>query len=221
MRVMWTKEDDKQYKKLVKEGKNFNEIQKIMGSKLKEHPRKFKNNNGKLYIHNYTEFIYEMIYTPLVTVYKEFISDSSFNNKNIQYWFETNSGQKYVLEFIHFIDNIGPYSNRNLYNVSFTTKEQYEMSEKETNISLKEFIYENPTGLNEYGEVIQRVIYLFKEFHKNYGQKNLAIYVIGITEDPIKIKYYLNLINDSIPGISKIEGKSSINKGKNVWYFEP
>jgi len=53
MRVMWTKEDDKQYRKLVKEGKNFNEIQKIMGSKLKEHPRKFKNNNGKLYIHNF------------------------------------------------------------------------------------------------------------------------------------------------------------------------
>ena len=167
----------------------------------------------------------EMFYTPKKTIYdlKPIKSERYINNLDYNIWFDTDkslteTGHTYVLQFIYYEDVIGEIINKPLYNISFTTKEQYEKC-----IGLDSFeaekIYEMPTNKNEREELIQRLIYLFKEFHKQYGNSCVA-YVIGETNDKIKINYYRKLINDSLPNIKEIESDSSINKGKKVYYFK-
>ena len=47
----------------------------------------------------------------------------------------------------------------------------------------------------------------------------MIVYVIGETNDERKTKWYKNLISDSIPNVKMLKDISSINSGKEVWYF--
>lgn len=217
---VWTKEVNDLYRQMIKEKKSRNEIKELLGDKMDHHPNgKFKYGGGRLNIKNYKEFINEVIYTPLHTDYNITTRVSNFLNteKDYVFNFKTNSNTDYILEFMYYQDTIGPCINRNLYNISFTTKEQYDEFVTTNNYQ----DYEKETDKKEYNELMKRCIYLFSEFHNNFGKHRYAVYVIGETEKKIKIDFYVKLITDSLPFVTKINGLSSINLGKNVWYFIP
>lgn len=192
--------------------------------------------NDKRYMKNFREHIEsmglefrlplnEMVYTPKETKYniekipsKRWAGEFSYN-----IWFDTDkatteTGHTYILQFTYYIDYMGEFEKKPLFNVSFSTKEQYEMS-KDLDEDDAEKIYEMPTNKNEREELMQRLLYLFNEFHIKYGYI-ISAYVVGETEDMVKINYYRNLIKDSLHNVKETKGDSSINKGKPVYYFE-
>lgn len=168
----------------------------------------------------YNNFISEMKYTKMNTEYKlQYEHNKIFKGEyNYNFIFNCDSNTKYILQFIYFEDFIGPFKNTPLYNVSFTTYDQYLKYLSTKTEEEQEKIYEAPTLKGEHRELIQRLIYIFEDFHNNINTHN-QIYVIGETDDVSKIEWYRNLIKDSIPNIKEIKGDSSINKGKQVYYF--
>jgi hypothetical protein len=110
---------------------------------------------------------------------------------------------------IYVEDALSPFPNQPMYNISFTTKNQYGTDK-----------YENETHKNEIIELVRRIIdilldmdYIIRRFIKN------PIYIIGETDNPQKIKFYQNIIKDSLPEYKEMKGISSINNGKDVYYY--
>ena len=184
----------------------------------------------KSYISNYNEyqknignynFISEIVYTKLNTSYKkQFDKNKIFNNEfDYNFIFSCSSGVEYIFQFIYYKDYIGPFNNTDLYNISFTTYDQYLKSLSAKTETDQETIYEQVTKNGDYRELMQRLIYIFDDFHNNINPHNNSVYVVGETTDPRKINWYNNLIKDSIPNIKILKGESSINKGLDVYYF--
>lgn len=216
----WTKEDNFLYRKLIKEGKDDNYIKDYFSmDKLFYHPTK-KYTKGKsasiptfkIKINDFSGFINEIKYTELKT---DFIIDweksKIFTDEfNYNYIFQTNSGNKYIIEFIYIKDTIGPFPNKNIYNISFTLL---------TNRNLDNYIeYEQKTYLNEQHELMKRIIFIFNDFNNRFG--NNCIYLLGETEDIKKINWYRNLIKNSFDNITEMEGVSSFTNGLSAYYFK-
>jgi len=217
----WTKDDNRKLREFIKEGKFPEFIREYFGNdKLFYHPNKkyyhpnksaiipiFKNK-----IEDFTGFINEIKYDELKTDFKvDFEKSEKFINEfNYIYKFQTNSGNRYVMDFIYLKDNIAPYVNSDIYNVSFTL-------EKNRNImDYKD--YEKETLLNENHEIIKRLIFIFKNFHKKFGVN--CVYLLGDTEDKRKINWYRKLIDDSFENIKETIGISSYTNSLDGYYFE-
>ncbi len=217
----WTKKDNDELRNLIKEGKNPDFIRNYFSNdKLFYHPNKkyyHSNNGGKMItfkrkIEDFTGFINEIKYTELKTDFQtDFEKSKQFEDEfNYFYKFQTNSGNRYVVDFIYLKDTIGPYSNQDLYNLSFTL---------ETNRNLSNYQdYEKQTMLNESHEIIKRLIFIFKDFNIKFG--NNCVYLLGETEDKRKINWYTQLINDSFDNIKETIGISSFTNGLDGHYFE-
>jgi hypothetical protein len=161
---------------------------------------------SKIYISNYNEykksigsldFINEISYTKLGTTYKiQYIKNKIFANEfDYDFIFTCeSSGVDYILQFVYYKDYVGPFTNNHLYNVSFTTYNQYLKSLSAKTELDKETIYEEITNNGDYRELIQRLIYIFDDFNNNMNPHNNSIYVVGETTNPIKIKWYLKSI---------------------------
>jgi len=217
----WTKSDNDLMRQFIKEGKSPIDIRKFFGNdKLFYHPTKKYYDSGKSgsipsfknKILNFEQHINEIVYNELKTDFikdwnesKHFPSEFDYN-----YTFQTNSGNRYILDFIYLKDDIGLFKNRNIYNISFTLEKQRNLSD------YKE--YEKNTMLKEQHELIKRIIFIFKDFHKNYVQN--CIYLLGHTENIQKIKWYRNLIEDSFTKIKETVNISSFTNGLPAYYFE-
>lgn len=150
---MWTKEDNKKYRDLIKKGKSIDEIKEIMGDRLKFNTK---------FISNFSNFIMEEIsYSSKNTIYSLKFSQSTIDisKQNYQTHFSSNSGENYIIDFIYIKDNIGPYANKDCYNVSFTLLNNH------SNDSDK---YEQLTNKNELHDVLSRVLFIINEICNNY-----------------------------------------------------
>lgn len=217
----WTKKDNDKLRELIKEGKSVDYINNYFSNdKLFYHPNKKYYFSGKssvipkirTKIDDYTGFINEIKYEELKTDFKIDFNKSKFfkDEFDYNYTFQTDSGNRYVVDFIYIKDTIGPYKGKNIYNISFTL---------ETNRTLSNYKdYEKSTLLNEEHEIIKRIIFIFKDFNKRFG--NNCIYLIGETEDKRKIIWYSKLIKDSFDNIKETIDISSFTNGLNVHYFE-
>ena len=218
----WTKDDNKKYRQLIKEHRDVKEIIDIMGiDKLKYNPNgSFTSGEG--IIKNFKNFLTEIVYTEKFTKFNLSVEKSKFfNNQNdYTFHFKTDNNNDYVFDFIYFKDHIGPFANRNLYNLSFTTLKQKKQIEFIEDYKIAANIYNIPTGKNEQHDLIKRLIYLFNHFHEHYGKSQDVIYIIGETEDPRKTSYYINLIKSSFDNVVDTIGESSINNDLPVHYFE-
>jgi len=171
------------------------------------------------HIENYDNFILNEIKAiPLYTESKliEKPSLAYKNEKNFEFHFETTTKNKYVLDFICIYDNISPFPNRRMFNISFTKLNQHDI-----NNPIK---YERETNDNEHIELFKRLLYVFDDAYNNTLKQFSNIFIIGETKNIKKINFYRNVIGDSTKhmGLNYKEyyGDSSINLGKKVYYYE-
>ena len=217
----WTKEDNDKIRSLIKEGKSISFIREYFGNdKLFYHPSKKYYQSGKSgsipnfkkKINDFTGFINEIKYEELKTDFSiDFKKSTQFNNQfDYIYIFQTNSGNRYIVDFIYLNDNIGPYPNVDIYNISFTVESNRNLSDYKD--------YEKLTGLKESHEIIKRIIFIIKDFNSKFGNK--CIYLIGETEDKRKIEWYRSLIKDTFSNVKESVGVSSFTNGLNGYYYE-
>ena len=121
------------------------------------------------YVNNDSEILYVIKYTPLETEYKiKYVKSQIFKNEyDYNFIFCLNSGNEYILQLIYFKDYVGEFAERHLYNVSFTTMEQYLKSLNLKSETEQELVYEMPTNRNENTELTQKIIYIFSDFENN------------------------------------------------------
>lgn len=217
----WTKEDNDKLRTFIKEGKNPDEIRNFFGNdKLFYHPTKkyFQSNKSasipvfKDKIQDFSGFINDIKYEELKTDFIVDFNRSKYFQDNFDYFykFQTNSKNKYIVDFIYLIDTLGPYPNKNIYNISFTLESNRNLSDYRD--------YEKLTMLNEEHELVKRLIYIFKDFDKRFGFD--CIYMIGETEDKSKINWYRKLIKDTFDNIKETIGESSFTNGLSGYYYE-
>jgi len=217
----WTKQDNDKMRELIKEGKDSDFIRNYFGNnKLFYHPNKKyyiapKSSilpNFKKKISDFNGFINEIKYEELKTDFKlDFNNSEQFIGKfNYLYTFQTNSGNRYVVDFIYLSDDKSPYPNRDIYNMSFTLEKNRNLDDYKD--------YEKPSQLNEEHEVIKRVLFIINDFLNNKGSNSIIL--IGETEDKRKINWYRNLIKQSIPNIKETEGISSFTNGLKAYYYD-
>lgn len=216
----WTKEDNDKLRSLIKEGKNESYIRNHFGNdKLFYHPYKkyYLSNKSapipifKNKISDFTGFINEIKYEELKTDFVvDFEKSPQFKDQfNYLYKFQTNRGNKYVVDFIYLIDTIGPFPNKDIYNISFTI---------ESNRNLDDYVeYEKQTLLDENHEIIKRLIFIFRDFDNRFGKG--CVYLIGETSDKRKINWYRNLIKDTFDNIEETIGVSSFTNGLDGYYY--
>lgn len=219
--INWTKEDNDNLRYLIKEGKTPDFIRNYFGNdKLFYHPSKkyyLSNKSASLptfkrNIKDFTGYINEIKYNELKTDFTfDFKKSKHFENEfNYYYIFKTNSGNKYIVDFIYLKDNIGHYSGVDIYNISFTLESNRNLSNYQD--------YEKQTGLDEGHEIIKRVIFIVKDFNDRFGKG--CVYLLGETEDKRKIKWYKNIIKDSFDNIKETTGDSSFTNGLTAYYYE-
>ena len=219
--IHWTREENDELRSLIKEGKSPKFIRDHFGNdKLFYHPSKkyyLSSKSGSIpkfknKIEDFTGFINEIKYEELKTDFIfDFKKSDHFANKfDYFYTFQTNSGNRYVMDFIYLIDEIGPYPNKDIYNLSFTLELNKNLSDHEE--------YEKQTNLKESHELMKRLIFIMKDFDQRFGKN--CIYLIGESEDKRKIKWYRNLIKDSFVEVEETIGTSSFTNGFNGYYYK-
>jgi hypothetical protein len=205
---MWTKEDNKQLRQLNKEGKTADEIISIMGEKLKDEP------NHK-YVYRYNEFILNEIFTKPTDTSNYFAQEKSEvypDEWNYSSMFKTDSGQKYVVDFIYVKETKNQFKNSNVFNLSFTTVEQHDMKDYKK--------YEMPTKKNEHIELMKRLLFVIDVSLYNIKRRYPnPIILLGETENPQKIKFYRNVIKDSLPNVTEVEDMSEFTNGLKAYYY--
>lgn len=217
----WTQGDNNQLRILIKEGKSSDFIRNYFGNdKLFYHPSKKYYLSGKSAaipnfrnkVSDFTGFINEIKYEELKTDFiVDFEKSTHFNNEfNYIYKFQTNSGNRYIVDFIYLKDTIGPYNGKDIYNISFTLEKNRNLSNHNS--------YEKATELNEGHEIIKRVIYILRSFNEKYGKN--CIYLVGETEDKRKINWYSVLIKDTFTNVKETIGISSFTNGLDGYYYE-
>jgi len=205
----WTKKDNDYLRSLIKEGRSSTEIIEIIGyEKLRMNPK-------KKYVGKFNEFILNEIFArPKETIFSIKQEKSKYYTNEINYYspFKTDSGQEYIIDFI-YVKEENQFKNDNVFNLSFTTKENRDL------INHKK--YETETDKNEIIELTKRLIYVIEKsigfISLNY---NKIVLLIGETEHPTKIKFYRNIIKDSLPEYEEIEDVSSFTNGLKSYYFK-
>lgn len=209
----WTKKDNDLMREFIKENKSVDYIREHFGNdKLFYHPSKkyYYSNKSCLpifkKIKNFDGYINEIQYSELETDFTyDFEKSKQFKDEfNYIYKFKTNSGTKYIVDFIYLKDNIGIYKNKDLYNISFTTEENRNLTDPDK--------YEKITFLKEEHEIIKRLIYIINDFNKRFGNN---IYLIGETEDKRKIKWYKSIIEDNFDNVILSKDISSFTNLEN------
>lgn len=205
----WTKGDNDELRKLIKDGKTPDEIINIIGyEKLRKHPY-------KKYVGQFNKFILNEIYfQPKKTIYNVIIEPSMYYNGYLNYIskFETDSGQKYIIDFVIVKENDGQFKDHNIFNLSFTIEENRDFTNYKK--------YEKETNKKEHIELTKKLIYVIQETIKiikiNYDN---IIILIGETENKKKINFYRNIIKDSLDNIIEIKDKSSFTNGLSAYYY--
>jgi NADH:ubiquinone oxidoreductase subunit C len=206
---IWSKNDNDKFRELVKDHKTPDEIISIIGID------KLNNNPKKKYVGRFSDFILnEITSKSKETIYSLYQKKSEIFNNRIDYSakFETDSGEKYILDLVYVEDSKSPFPNKSMYNISFTIENQHDLTN-----STK---YEKETGKGEHFEVVSRLMYIISNIDVliRINIPNI-IYIIGDTMNQQKINFYRNIIKNSLSDYKELNGNSSINLGKSGFYY--
>jgi len=205
----WTKEDNDILRGLIKEGKTPKEIVSIIGyDKLNKNPK-------KKYVDKYSDYILNEIFIkPKETEYKlnKIYSPREKGHIDYKIEFKTKSDYDYILDLIYLRDIRSPFPMKPLYNISFTIKEQHNLTNNN--------IYEIETNKGEIIELMKRLIYILNDVNILIKSKiEYPIYLIGETNNTQKINFYRNVIKDSLKNFTERKGNCSYNGGKQCYYY--
>jgi hypothetical protein len=205
--INWSKEDNDKLREMIKNKFTVEQIRDHFGNdKLFYHPDKKYYHSGKSGV--LPNFKNVKKFDNYITGWtKSYIFEDRFD---YIFKFQTNSGNRYVVDFIYLKDSIGIYKDKDIYNVSFTLEENRNIEDYKD--------YEKQSYLNEQHEIIKRIIFIFKFFHKKYN--NCNVYLLGETENLKKINWYRNLIKDTFPNVKETKDVSSFTNGLPAYYFE-
>jgi hypothetical protein len=200
----WTKEDNDKYRQLIKEKKSISEIISIFGiDKLR------KNSKGK-FISNFSDFLLKEIkFSAKNVIYSLEFQKSLLDNTKTNYvaHFKSDKNNEYIVDFIYIKDNIGPYTNEDCYNISFTILDQHDISDED--------IYERETGEDEVLNILPMILFIIDDICKVF---KIKILIVGLTKSDVKNQLYLDMIKSM--NKKYILGASSINNGNDVYYIE-
>ena len=227
---IWTKEVNDQYRKMVREHKSMDEIREVLGDKMNHHPnKKFKYGGGgflsyegflalinEIKIHpNYIDFGFNTFDSPRVT-----------SGKDIRCFFTINDID-YVLSLEYLIENNNLFRNKVVYNVFFTTKEQFDCvqnklskldsEEYEENFAELQKIAEKETNKGDVIKIFNALSYILLKIVNHITN---PILVISETDNPQKINFYKKSIEDSFPDkYELLIGESKFFPGVNTYYY--
>ena len=197
--MKWNKSDNYIYRSLIKSGKSLSEIKEIMSDRI--------HLNTK-FISSFSNFIKEEIsYSMRNTKYSLTFSESKLDSdvQNYHAHFKTLKGNEYIIDFIYIKDIVGPYKEKDCYNLSFTISKNYKSVDT----------YEEPTGENEQNEVLSKILFIVNSICKTY---KIEVLIFELTKSSIKNKIYLDMIKSMNKEYEL--GNSSINSVTEVYYIK-
>lgn len=215
----WSKEKQKEYRKLKREGKTKSQLKEHFGDDI-YYSGMFNRVSNILPWHLFTEIKINPVETP----YSYWNRNSNFYSNKIDYLAEfISKGVKYILYLMYYEVNKIP-----TYNVIFTTKDQYDeyiikfeefiqkgyITEEEREI-LKD-ILEKETNLNDVFGLTKRLSFVIFDLY----QKKIDGFVlsIGETDNPTKIRFYRDIIKNSFQNIE--EKEKTDNVGNKYYLYE-
>jgi hypothetical protein len=218
----WTKEDNDILRNMNKEGKSIDEIISFFGQeKLSHHPKK-KYSYSKL--KGYHHFINEIKITPTFVDYEKKIKKSFYENEK-NYIFIFNDYALILFYVINF--------NKPSYEIVFTTKDNYNIYSKtvkkiqnEQRLPTKDEdnylsnLLEKETNNNEIYLLMKNISYiLLQEYPVLKMAYNIPLSITE-TDNPIKIRLYRNIIQDSFNNYTETKNISELSKDKIIYYYE-
>jgi len=222
----WTKEINKLYHDMIKEGKTMDEIKNHFGKDLLMHHPNKKFGDG--YINkSFVNFIKEEIkVTPIDTYYKISRKNSSVDNnkKDYKISFIVNDNE-YILFLYYFIND-----DKKSYEIFFTTKEQEdkkieylskitkgELNEEEMDDIIN--IVEEETNRMDIMKLMKSLSYILFQSYPNIKYDNGDIpYSITESTKKNKMKLYRNIIENSFDNV--IETEDILKDGRKIFYYK-
>ncbi|MCK9445515.1 hypothetical protein M0Q50_01310 [bacterium] len=210
----WTREKFIEYRKLKRNGYSHDQLKEHFGDDI-WHSGLYNKNAPPLL--PYFNFINEIKITPFPTEYKINIEKSYLKKEKFDFILNfTDNNIEYVLMMMYFNIN-----NIDTYNIIFTTKQQYNLYEKQlkiysikNNITIEEHeilsnILEKTTNFNRLYQIIKKLSFILFDFCENRFDD--IVFSIGDTKDDRKIKLYRNVIKDSFENIIETEDYENNN----------
>lgn len=213
----WSKEKQKEYRKLKREGKTKSQLKEHFGDDI-YYSGMFNKVSNILPWHLFTEIKINPVETP----YSYWNRNSNFYSNKIDYLAEfVSRTTKYILYLMYYEVNKIP-----TYNVIFTTREQYDeyiikfeefiqkgyITEEEREI-LKD-ILEKETNLNDVFGLTKRLSFVIFDLYQK--KINGFVLSIGETDNPTKIKFYRDVIKNSFQNIEEKEKTDNVG---NKYYL--
>jgi hypothetical protein len=201
----WTKEVNDQYRKMIKEKKSYDEIKENLGDLMNYHPKnKFKFESILSY-NRFQFLIKEITFYPKY-IYFEYnnIQSLRYEDQNDIICFFEISNIEYVLLLECLIENNNSFNNQIVYNIFFTTKEQYNnfikiiskltIDEIENKFIELQEIVEKQTLKDDAIKIFNALSYILLKM-KNHIKN--CTYMISETDDYRKFNFYKQSIEES------------------------
>ena len=224
----WTKEDNDLMREMIKNKKTHQEIIDYFGvEKVLYHPKKKFHRSKSLHTRIDSFLLNEIKIEPKKTDFTYKYEKSLYNNKknDIIVEFIVNDIKYIIVLFYMFENDIESYE------ILFTTKKQYILYKKtleeillndgvhftEDEQDILKNILENETGYNDVFQLFKSLSYILMEL---YDENKDMSFSVTETDNPIKIKFYKNLIQKSFPDFTYKKRKVKIGTvEKNMYYY--
>jgi hypothetical protein len=226
----WTKEINDKYRQMIKEHKTPDEIREYFGDLIHHHPKKKFSTGSVLTYSRFEALLNEIKFYPnyIHFSFREVNSNRYTNKKDFECYFEINDIE-YILILEYLIENNKLFNNQVVYNVLFTTKEQYSNFKKLIyNLSSEEIenkflelqnLIEKETNYNDAIKIFNALSYILLKMRHHIEN---CIYMISETDDERKFNFYIKSIEDSFKkyeDYNLIIDESIFLPGKKSYYY--
>jgi len=223
----WTKEVNDEYRKMICEHKSTDEILKYFGDLMKYNP-KHKYSGDLLTYERFMLTVNEIKFHPNYINYGfNYFPSKRFKNKDDIYCFFNINNTDYILILEYLIENNSSFKNKVVYNIFFTTKEQYDIFDNiskdlSANDIEKKFlelqnIVEKTTNKRDIIKIFNSLSYILLKMSDRIKK---CIYMISETDDIRKFNFYKKSIEDSFDNFELTIDISKFLPGKKSYYYK-
>jgi len=224
----WTKEVNDKYRQMVKEHKSFDEIREYFGDLIHYHPKKKFSVGSVLSYGRFQTLLNEIKFYPnyINFGFNYFPSKRYHNKKDIICEFSINDID-YILMLEYLIENNSSFNNQVVYNIFFTTKEQYSIfnnfikdlspDEIESKFTELQKSVEKETNSGDIIKIFNALSYILLKMNDHIEN---CIYMISETDNEKKFNFYIKSIEESFSDNYKlIIDESEFATNKKSYYY--